>query len=124
MTPMEKVDLLRAACCVAGIDGQLGEHERAILDRLAGDVGVGLASLEAMIDRGKRDPEFHKEQFRVLKVDPQQSMATLLQVALADGQISTGETSVLKALSEKLDVPDEVFDQLIQKAQEMGGSNG
>ena len=119
MTPMEKVDLLRAACCVAGIDGEFGEPEMAIVNRLASDVGVGRASLQAMIDRGSTDPEFHREQFRVLKADPQKAMAVLLEVALADKTISEGEIKVLKSLSERLGVADDVFEELINRAQSL-----
>ena len=42
---MFKVELLRAACCVAGIDGEIDEAEFAVLKKLADDVGVGDASL-------------------------------------------------------------------------------
>ncbi|MEL7499684.1 MAG: hypothetical protein AAFN77_18920 [Planctomycetota bacterium] len=124
MTPMEKVDLLRAACCVAGIDGNTGDPEFAIINRLASEVGVGQASVQAMIERGVEDPTFHQEQFRVLKADPQQSMAVLLEVALADGKITDGETGVLRALSQKLNVPGNVFDQLLANVKGMGNQNG
>jgi tellurite resistance protein len=113
MTPMQKVDVLRAACCVAGCDGEITDTERNLIQKLAGDVGVGKASVEAMIDRGLRDPEFHQEQFRVLKSDPKDSLAALLEVAMADGSIGDGETRVLKAISEKLEVAPEVFEQLM-----------
>ena len=113
MTPMQKVDVLRAACCVAGCDGDITDTERNLIQKLAGDVGVGRASVEAMIDRGLRDPEFHQEQFRVLKSDPKVAMAALLEVAMADGSIGDGETRVLKSLSEKLEVAPEVFEQLM-----------
>lgn len=120
MTPMEKVDLLRAACCVAGIDGKVEEPEFAVIQRLASEVGVGQASMHAMIDRGIRDPEFHKVQFRILKADPEKSMAVLLEVALADGKITDAETGVLRALSEKLNVPSEVFETLITNLKKNG----
>jgi len=116
---MQKVDILRAACCVAGCDGEMIDSERHVIEKLAGDVGVGKASLEAMIERGINDPEFHQEQFRVLKSDPQESMAALLQVAMADGRISDGETQVLKALSEKLEIPGNVFEQLMSSVSKM-----
>ena len=123
MTPMQKVDVLRAACCVAGIEGNIKDSEFRIIDRLADEVGVGKASLDAMIDRGKRDPEFHREQFKVLKADPQESMAILLEVALADGAITDRETSVLRALSEHLEVPANVFEQLIANCKQMENEN-
>ncbi len=121
MTPMQKVDVLRAACCVAGIDGQPKDAELSVINKLAGEVGVGRASLDAMIQRGATDPEFHQEQFRVLKADPQQSMAALLEVAMADGEISTNEASVLRALAGKLAVPENVFEQLLNSAGKMLG---
>ena len=119
MTPMQKVDVLRAACCVAGIDGQTNEAERKVIDKLAAEVGVGQASLQAMVERGATDPSFHEEQFRVLKADPQQAMAALLEVAMADGKITQNEAEVLRALSEKLNVPEDVFDQLLASVSKM-----
>lgn len=119
MTPMQRVDVLRAACCVAGIDGQPNDAERAVIDKLAAEVGVGAASLNAMVERGATDPNFHEEQFRVLKADPQQTMAALLEVAMADGKISENESGVLKALSGKLNVPADVFDQLMSSVSKM-----
>lgn len=119
MTPMQKVDILRAACCVAGQDGEINAAERVVIDKLANEVGVGKASLEAMVARGVRDPNFHKEQFRVLKSDPQETMAALLEVAMADGEINPGEKQVLQALSEKLDVSPELFEQLMVNVSKM-----
>lgn len=119
MTPMQKVDILRAACCVAGIDGQTTDAEKAVIDKLAKDAGVGRASVEAMIERGATDPNFHEEQFRVLKEDPHESMAALLEVAMADGQLSPAESEVLRSLSQKLSVPPEVFDQLVSSVSQM-----
>ena len=119
MTPMQKVDILRAACCVAGIDGQTTDAEKAVINKLASDAGVGRASVEAMIDRGSTDPEFCKEQFCILKEDPQESMAALLEVAMADGTLSDAEAQVLRSLAEQLSIPPDVFDQLISKVSKM-----
>lgn len=121
MTPMQKVDVLRAACCVAGIDGTPTDSERKVIDKLAADVGVGRASLEAMIDRGATDPNFHEEQFRVLRADPQQSIAALLEVAMADGKLTENETAVLHALAGKLGIPDGTFTKLIGNVNKMLG---
>ena len=119
MTPMEKVDLLRAACCVAGIDQEISQAEENVIQRLAADVGVGKASLQAMMDRAVSDPSFHEEQFRVLKGDPQESMAVLLEVALADGGVEPAEVSVLRDLSKRLNVPENVFDQLVEQVRKI-----
>lgn len=119
MTPMQRVDVLRAACCVAGIDGAPGENELKVIDKLAADIGVGRASLEAMIARGATDPNFHEEQFRVLRSSPQESIAVLLEVAMADGKLTENETAVLKSLSDKLSISDETFAKLISNVVEM-----
>lgn len=119
MTPMQRVDVLRAACCVAGIDGQPNENEIKVINKLAAEVGVGRASLEAMIERGATDPNFHEEQFRVLNADPQATMAALLEVAMADGSVSDEETRVLRALSSRLSVTEEVFNELISNVSKM-----
>ena len=119
MTPMQKVEVLRAACCVAGIEGNIDEAEFPLLKKIAKEVGVGKASLDAMIQRASTDPNFHEEQFQILKSEPQKCMATVLQVALADGKVTEAETQVLKALSEKLNVSNEVFDQLMQNVAKM-----
>ncbi len=116
MTPMQKVDILRAACCVAGIDGPPDQFERAVIDKLAAEVGVGKASLEAMIARGVTDPNFHQEQFQILKSDPQESMQALLTVALVDGNISEKEKDVLHSLASRLGISSELFEQLIESA--------
>ena len=117
MTPVEKVALLRAACCVAGIDKEISASEEAVIRRLASEVGVGKASLQAMMDRATSDQEFYKEQFRAFKSEPKATMAGLLEVAIADGQISDEEVAVLGELASRLDVPTEVFQELVQQVK-------
>lgn len=118
MTPMQKVDILRAACCVAGCDGEISEHELHLIQKMAAEVGVGNASLEAMLTRAVSDPDFHREQFRVLKSDPQDSLAELFEVALADGGLNRQEIEVLRALAGKLEVPATQFDELIGRVRD------
>ncbi len=90
----------------------LPEGEKAILRRLAREIGVGHASLNAMMERAETDPEVHKQQFAILKGEPTRAMAILIQVAVSDGTISDDEVAVLKKLADNLNVPDGVFDQL------------
>ena len=115
MTPLQKVDLLRAACCVAGCDAETTAAERQLIDRLAKDIGVGAASVNAMIARAQNDPEFHRLQFQVMKKDPSQTMAILLEVAMADGKLTNAEINVLRGLSSNLEVAPAVFDELLSK---------
>lgn len=119
MSAMVKVEVLRAACCVAGADGDSSEAERKLLNRLAKETGVGFASLEAMVSRACSDQQFCNEQFRVLKADPKEAMAILLEIAMVDGTIDDVETQILKVFAEKLSVPVDAFEILLQKASEM-----
>ena len=116
---MQKVEVLRAACCVAGINGNLSEPEKTLLDKIAKEVGVGEASLNAMIERAQTDHDFHKDQFQILKENPQQCLATVLEVAMADGDISENEKTVLHSLAANLEVPSEVLDQLMSKVSDL-----
>ncbi len=113
MLPIQKLDILRAACCVAGIDGEANEAQTAVLERLAKEVGVGKASLSAMIERAETDQTFHEEQFKVLKFEPKVTMATLLEVALADGELSEPEINVLRILGGRVGMADQTFDELV-----------
>ena len=123
MNPTQKVELLRAACCVAGIDGDASEAEKKVIGIMVKETGVGRASLEAMIERGTTDKEFYKEQFRVLKAEPNEAMSYLLQVALADGVLSEDEINVLRQFSERLEIPSDEFEKLIEKVKGMLGAN-
>ncbi len=119
MNPVEQVEILRAACCVAGLGHKIKPAEAKIVDRLAKHVGVGKASLDAMIERSEEDSSWHEDQFRVLKTAPQESMSVLFQVALADGELEDEEIVVLRQLATKLGVSDEVFEQLVAKARDL-----
>lgn len=118
MNPMQEVEILRAACCVAGIDGEVTENELVMINKLAAKAGVGRASLEAMIERGKADPEFYKEQFRVLKDQPKKSMVAIFKVATADKSLSADEINILRKFAEKLGISSESFDAVVEKVSQ------
>ena len=119
MTPMEKVEILRACCCVAGADGECTPEEVRLLQKLADQVGVGQASLTAMTQRSETDPDFYQQQFKILKTDPQQTMAVLMQTALANGRLIPEEQRVLRGLADNLGVPEDVFHRLMQASTQM-----
>ena len=116
LSPIEEVEILRASCCVAGADGDCSESEFKVLRRLADNVGVGKASFDAMVERAVTDPNFYKQQFRILKSQPRLAMSTLLEVATADNQVDVEEARILRALAENLELPSEVFNELVQEA--------
>ena len=106
---MHEVEILRAACCMASLDGTVSESEAVLLRRLADKVGVGEVSLNAMMARAGRDPNFYREQLRVLKTDAEQTMKVLMAVAAADGAITTEERIILHHFAEKLGMDEERF---------------
>ena len=119
MRPMEQVEVLRAACCVAGADGNVSDQERDLILALAEGCGVGDASLQAMIERAQSDCSFCDEQFLILKSDPQESMAILLELAIADSRIDDSEKGMLQSFANRLNVPESVFATLFDKVQAM-----
>lgn len=112
MDPSTKVEVLRACCCIAGADQECSEREFQLLQRMAKEIGVGQASLQAMIDRAESDPAFHKQHFQILKAEPSQALAILFQVAAADGKLLPEEIAMLQSLANNLEVPQEIFDQV------------
>lgn len=104
---LELVQVLRAACCVAGLDGNISPNELAILQKLAAEAGVGQASLNAMMNRAKSDPNYFQDQFNFLRGNPDEAMKTLLRVAVADGNLHPNERVVLQHLASKLGINEE-----------------
>ena len=102
MTAMTKVEVLRAVCCVAGADESIDDVETRFLQELAKKAGVGRASLGAMMDRSVSEPDFYKQQFRVLKDQPEETMKLLFGVAALDGALTARELEILQLFGERL----------------------
>jgi len=115
--PMRKVEILRAACCIAGVDGEVCDQEHPLLVRLAREAGVGAASLSAMIERAREDRSFFEKQFDVFKTDPDETMKILFRVAVADGVLTQAERVVLGHFAQKLGQPEERFEALLAAAE-------
>ena len=112
------IETLRAACCIAGLDAKITPQERAVLDKLAEKVGVGKMSLEAMIDRARKDQNFYKDQFRFISSGAAAAtMNSLLGVAVADGERSADERVVLRFLGERMGLKAPDFDKLLVAAE-------
>ena len=116
MTPTQRVEILRASCCIAGADGTATPDELQHIYKLANAVGVGEASLNAMLKRAESDPNFFRQQFNVLKAEPLQCLDVLLQVAGANGQLKESELRVLRGLASQLEISDDVFQQRLAQS--------
>jgi len=113
MTAMSEIEVVRAACCIAGIDGRVDPDERRLLQVIAKKIGVGTASLDAMIERAETEPDYHEQQFRVLKADPEGTIKLLFAVSLVDGKLGADERTILKRLADRLELPAERFEYIL-----------
>lgn len=114
---MSEVEVLRAACCIAGLDKEIHDKELRLLRRIARQVGVGEVSLNAMIRRAREDQNFYQEQFQYLHADPQQAMTTLFGLAVADSQLTLEERVILRHFAERLKLSEAEFDKLLAAAE-------
>ena len=114
---MSQVEVLRAACCVAGLDKQITDAEREWIDKLAEIAGVGEASLNAMLQRATEDHGFYQEQFRHLSAEADSSIKMLFLVAMADHDLSLNERVVLQHFADVLGMTQERFDQIYRSAE-------
>ena len=115
--PMKKVSLLRAACCVAGLDREIEPKEQELLERLAFDAGVGQASLQAMMDRAKSDPQFFEQQFELIRTEADSTMKLMFEIAMSDGELTLNERVVLQHFATKLGMEQAHFDELLASAE-------
>ncbi len=110
---MDQVTILRAACCIAGLDGSITDNEEALLRRLKSSAGVGEASFQAMLSLAIDEREsYYEDQFTFLKADPEKTVRQLLEIARADGEFDQNERVVLQHLSEKIGVSAERFAEI------------
>jgi len=116
-TTMGQVEVLRAACCVAGLDQQIDDAEYELLQQLATKIGVGRASLAAMIDRARTDPDFYQKQFNFIQTNPTHTMTVLFAVATADHKLTPDERIILHHFAERLEMSNADFDALLDQAE-------
>lgn len=125
---MHDVELLRGACCVAGLDQQVTPAEMELLQKLADRAGVGAASLKAMIDMARTNEAFYKQQFKFKHPDPDRVLVELMRVAIADGDLSLDERVILGTFAERLGVPPArsaaLIDEVLKRLSKGGSSPG
>jgi tellurite resistance protein len=118
---MHDLEILRAACCIAGRDGSVSPQEERLIRRLADRAGVGSVSLKAMIERAEQDRDSYREHFEILKPEPEQAVSSLAAVAAADGQVTTEERALVGHFARKLGMTDERLDEVLTEIERPSG---
>ena len=109
MSYREKRDVFEAVLAVAGADGRITRAERGLIEALAERVGVGRASLRAMIERATRESGFKKNLSLGKVGDPIKAMELLVATARVDGEISEAERQLLVHIADVWDIPSDEF---------------
>ena len=119
----EQVELLKALIVVAAADGKISPSERGLLSRFATRVGIGSASLEAMIERAMSDPSVRDDLFHRTMSNPELALEMLVATARLDGNITSTEREVLIHVRGLLEIPmddfAQVYDRGIQRADSL-----
>ncbi len=115
MKDLERLELLKAAIALALADRNISKSEFGVVMGLAARVGVGQASLEAMLDRARRGDTSIADQ--IIMQSPE-SARTAFEILVAqarlDGQISEPERDILARIAARLNITGEEFKSIYQ----------
>jgi uncharacterized membrane protein YebE (DUF533 family) len=109
----DHAEILRAAICVAGIDGVVDDTERHWIEKLAAKIGVGDRSLEKLIQQAETDPDFYKVQLNTLQADPVLVVKALFGIAAADGVLMEQERVIIQHFAAKLGMTQSDFEKAL-----------
>jgi uncharacterized membrane protein YebE (DUF533 family) len=113
---MKELELLRAACCVAGADGSVSDREREVIQRMATRVGVGAASLRAMLDMATHDERFRADQLELIHHEPERAFEMLYKMARLEAEVPEAERDLLTRFGRKLGLSVESMNEVIRRA--------
>lgn len=112
MSIHEDLELLNAVLALAVIDGDLSGGEKGIIQGLAARAGIGQVSLDAMIERARREPNVY-EDLRISDArKARKAMALLVAQARVDGEISDAERELLVKFATLMDIDTDEFAQI------------
>ena len=114
---LDDLEILKAACCVAGLDGTIDDRERDLVRALAIRAGVGAVSLQAMLDQAREEPERFEQHLRFMTANKDDVMKVLFRVAVADGRLGPEERVVLDFFADRIGMAQERFDALLRAAE-------
>lgn len=129
MKDLERLELLKAALVLALADGHISKPELGVVFGLAARVGVGKASLEAMLERARQGDTNIADQ---IVMQSPESARTALELLVAqarlDGRITEPEREILVRIATRLKISGEDFKSIyragINRADRIRKSRG
>jgi tellurite resistance protein len=112
MDDMEKLELLKAVLAVAAADGEISRAEKGVIEGLADRVGVGSASLEAMLTAARRGDSLAYDVVFKTPEHSRTALELLVAEARIDGEISERERSLIVWIATKLGIKADAFERV------------
>jgi tellurite resistance protein len=112
MTDLERLELLKAALAVAAADGELCRSEMGVIKGLAARVGVGEASLDAMVAAARRGDSLSVHVAIQRPKAARTALELLVGQARIDGEISPKERALLVWIAARLNIAGPEFDEV------------
>ena len=109
MRSIEELEILRAAMAVAVADGRITRSEMGVLKGLAARLGVGGASLDAMLEAAREDDSQADSILIRSKERARVALELLVAEARIDGEISAEEREVIVRIAASLDLVGNEF---------------
>ena len=117
---MNDLEVLKAACCIAGLDEDVGFKERKVLQSLAERAGVDQAAFDAMMEMAVEDDDYFEGQLNLLQSNVDDAIKSLFRVAVTDGKLGSNERGILHHFAENLGMTGERFEQILTVAKREG----
>ena len=109
---MEDLELLKATLAVAVADGELRRSEMGVVEGLAGRVGVGSASFQAMLEAARHDESFADNIVVLSREKSRTALRLLVALARIDGIISDEERKVIVRIAGLLGIKGDEFEKV------------
>jgi tellurite resistance protein len=109
MQGIEAQELLKAVLAVAVADGELRRSERGVIEGLATRVGLGRASLDAMIETAEQAGPIGGSLLFKSKEQACRALELLVATARIDGDISDEERAVIVRIATSLNLDSDEF---------------
>lgn len=114
MRNIEELELLKAALAVAVADGEIRRSEMGVVEGLAMRLGVGRASLEAMLEAAQKDDSTADNILIRSKERARRALELLVAQARIDGEISAEERGVIVRIATSLNLTGDEFQSIYE----------